>query len=56
MPQALAEDERVAAEDDGDVVVPSAEGATERTHVSGGIRVLPRSRSAMETPPVPHRS
>ena len=27
-PQALAEDERVAAEDDGDVVIPAAEGST----------------------------
>src|ERR1700685_4606246 len=26
MPQALAEDERIAAKDDGDVVMPSAEG------------------------------
>src|SRR5580693_5563033 len=27
MPQALAEDERVAAEDDGDMVIPAAEGS-----------------------------
>src|ERR1700679_2738201 len=27
MPQALAEDERVAAENDGDVVIPAAEGS-----------------------------
>src|SRR5579863_7009442 len=28
MPQLLAEDERVAAENDGDVVIPAAEGST----------------------------
>jgi hypothetical protein len=28
MPQALAGDERIAAEDDGDVVMPAAEGAS----------------------------